>query len=243
MEPEAFLGALVSEGDTFISVAAENLDGPVPACPDWDVAALVGHLGRVYSWVRLSVAGGGERPSQPRAEPPAERDEIMAWFEQIRGGLLEDFRSHSPDDPAWVFVPTAPQNVAWWLKRQALETAVHRVDAEQAAGSSSPIEPELAVAGIDEFLGQFLTGVMSQRPVEGLHGTFHVHATDAAGEWWMDLDSREPPRLEHAKADTAVRGPASGLYLWLWNRLTPEQAGLEVFGDASVVEAWPGLRI
>ena len=36
-----------------------------------------------------------------------------------------------------------------------------------------------------------------------------------------------------------MRGPASGLYLWLWNRQTPEAAGLEVFGRVETAAAWP----
>ena len=39
---------------------------------------------------------------------------------------------------------------------------------------------------------------------------------------------------------TAVRGPASDLYLWLWNRRSSD--GLEVFGDDAVAKAWTGVH-
>lgn len=113
----------------------------------------------------------------------------------------------------------------------------------RAAEAADPIPAELAVDGVDELLVEFLPGILSARPVEELTGTLHLHATDTTGEWWLDLDTEGlAPRREHAKADTALRGPASGLYLWLSNRQTPEEAGLEVFGRTETVAAWPAVR-
>jgi len=40
---------------------------------------------------------------------------------------------------------------------------------------------------------------------------------------------------EHGRGDAAVRGTASDLALFMWNRRLP---GLEYFGDEAVVEAW-----
>jgi uncharacterized protein (TIGR03083 family) len=206
------------------------------------VAELVRHQGRVYGWVSTVLDAGGQPPTKPRPTGPDDNAELMVWFDEVRSKMLADLRDCDPGDPAWVFVPTTPQKAGWWARRQALETAVHRVDAQLASGEPSPVAAELAVEGLDEFLMEFLPGVLIQRPVEGLQGTLHLHATDAEGEWMIDLDAKEPARRKHGKADTAVRGPASGLYLWSWNRQTPEQAGLEVFGDTSLVEAWTGVK-
>jgi hypothetical protein len=35
-----------------------------------------------------------------------------------------------------------------------------------------------------------------------------------------------------------LSGPASGLYVFLWNRCTAQDAGVEVAGDASVLTTW-----
>jgi hypothetical protein len=123
--------------------------------------------------------------------------------------------------------------------------AVHRWDAQAAAGMKpDPVAGDLAVDGVDEMLVQFLPGALSRRPVEGLTGTLHLHATDAEGEWWLDLDAEGlDTRRQHAKADTAVRGPASSLYLWVWNRVAPPAAGLEVFGRTDTVEAWRAIAM
>lgn len=243
MQPAELLEAVASEGRLLAEVADGHLDRAVPSCPEWDVAELIGHQGRIYGWAAEVVKAGGEQPPGRGPEAPADRSERLDWFRSEHAKLLDELQSRQPSDPAWTFTPAAPREVRWWIRRQALESAVHRFDAQLAAGPTTPVDPPLALEGIEEFLTEFLPGGLARRPVDGVKGTFHVHATDAEGEWYMDLDAKEPARHEHAKADTAVRGPASGLYLWLWNRQTPEAAGLEIFGDGAVVEAWGKVRI
>lgn len=232
-----YLAALASDGARIASVAPEVLDRRVPGCPEWTVRRLVEHLGGVYSWATMVVQTGGERPSSPRAKPPSGDDELMGWFTDLLQRVEEELRGRDPAAPAWTFTGGVG-DVAWWRRRQAQETAVHRWDVEAAAGHPTPIPAELAADGVDEFLTVFLPGFLERRPVGDLRGTLHLHATDTPGEWWLDLDSpRAPARREHAKADTAIRGPASGLDLFLWNRLGAKEAGLDAFGDQTVVEA------
>ncbi len=244
MDKASYLAAVASQG-AGIGIAAEgNLDRRVPSCPDWEVADLVAHMGRVYAWVSGILSGGGQPPADAGPQAPSDRAALLAWYGQVREQLLADLTSRDADDPAWVFVSSAPQKVGWWYRRQALESTVHRFDAESASRTPDPIEAPLAAEGIDEYLTQFLPGILRRNPVEGLTGTLHVHATDTAGEWWLDLDAeRLDVRREHTKADTALRGPASGLYLWLFNRQTVEDGGVEVLGSASIVEAWRGVAV
>jgi len=118
----------------------------------------------------------------------------------------------------------------------AQETALHRWDAQAAAGDAEPVDAALAVDGIDEYFEVFLASQLAAKPVDGLHGSLHLHATDVDGEWWVALASDHfERRHEHAKADAAVRGPASCLLLWLWNRLPDDAADLQAFGDAEVM--------
>ena len=69
----------------------------------------------------------------------------------------------------------------------AHETAVHRVDAEHAAGREHRLAPELAADGIDEFLEFFFPLAAADAPP--LAGSVHLHCTDADGEWTVRPDA------------------------------------------------------
>ena len=46
---------------------------------------------------------------------------------------------------------------------------------------------------------------------------------------------------EHAKGDLAVRGPASSLLLWAYNRVPAGADGLESFGDPALLDGWASI--
>lgn len=237
LNPGAYLEALAADSQAIADLAQDRLDVQVPSCPEWKVADLVGHLGGVYSYATSAVEGAGNRPDGERALPPASGAELLTWFGEWRRRIIEALSSRQPDDPAWSFAGKG--SVGWWRRRQALETAMHLCDVEVAAGGQSTMAPELAADGIDEFLSELLPFYLSRREIPGLGGTFHVHATDTPGEWQLDFGSPGLDlRREHGKADTAVRGPAAGLYLWIWNRASPEDHGLEIFGDPTLAKNW-----
>ena len=48
-------------------------------------------------------------------------------------------------------------------------------------------------------------------------------------------------RREHAQGDLALRGPAESLLLFLWGRVDPEAAGIEILGEASLLTRWTEL--
>lgn len=242
LDTGAHLSALTADSQAIADLAEGHLDRPVPACPDWAVADLLGHLGGVYSWVWMIIRAGGEKPDKGRDQTPEDRSLVVEWFRQERAAAVSALESKEPDEPAWSFV--GPRNVGWWRRRQAMEAAIHLYDVEAATGLPEAIDPDLAADGVDEMLTEILPGYLRRRPVAGLEGTLHLHCTDAEGEWLVDFSAPAPEvRREHAKADTAVRGPASGLFLWVWNRLSLDQSGLEVFGRRDVAQAFSGVRL
>jgi uncharacterized protein (TIGR03083 family) len=243
MDQAGYIASIKADSTALADAATGHLAQPVPSCPDWTVTDLVKHMGGVFGWVSAILAAGGARPAGGFAEPPADDDALLDWYSQVRDQMIADLVAHRPEDPAWAFVPSAPQNAGWWCRRQALESAVHRFDAQSASGKPGGLDPALAAEGIDEYLTELLPRIVRNQPIDGMTGTFHVHTTDTGGEWSLDLDAEGlAVRREHSKADTAVRGPASGLYLWILNRQTVDESGLDVFGDRSVADAWRGLR-
>lgn len=243
LDTGAHLSALAADSEALADLAAGHLDAPIRACPGWTVADLLDHLGGVYSWVALVADAAGDRPAMQRDAAPAERPALEGWFRQQRAAVLDALSSREPGAPAWTFT-AGRGDIAWWRRRQAMETAVHLFDVEQATGTAGTIEPALAADGVDELLGELLPGYLSRRPVPGLTGTCHLHATDTPGEWSLDFSAADVAvRRDHSKADTALRGPAAGLFLWAWNRQSPDDAGLEVFGDRSLLDAWAGVRL
>src|SRR5262249_25715818 len=126
-----------------------------------------------------------------------------------------------------------------WSRRMAQETAMHRHDAQAAAGNIEPFDAELAVDGVDEVFDVIAYRRGAER-VRGNGETFHLHCTDADGEWFVRLDpDGVHTTKEHAKGDAAGRGTASNLFLFAWGRVGPD--ALEVFGDREILERWQEL--
>jgi len=238
---EDWAGIVERDGALLAEAAEADLGAPVPAAPGWDAAQLVRHTGLMHTRASVILATGTlERPTRENGmlpEPPAD-DGVLAWYRATLAGLVAAMRGlDDPNRPAYSFSP-AHGRMGFWTRRMAHETAIHRVDAEQAAGRPvTPVPPALAADGIDEVFTVFVPTFGGDRsPGDGR--TVHLHATDAGGEgeWLLRF---APGGVEaergHAKGDAAVRGPAQGLYLWLWGRAP--LADLDVHGDPSVATA------
>ncbi len=233
LDADVYRHAVRREADALVAAGVgAGLDAPVPSCPDWDVAALLGHIGRVHRWAAGCITTNPLVPP-PNIDPPPDGD-ALAGYARDGAATLVAALERSPDAPAWTFVP--PPTVAFWQRRQAHETAMHRVDAELAGGAATPIDGPLAADGIDEWL-TILPVRPGKAPPTGSGETLHLHCTDRPGEWLLRLT---PERLEveraHAKGDVAVRGAASDLLLVLLHRAPTDT--VEVLGDRPTLDAF-----
>ena len=140
----------------------------------------------------------------------------------------------------------APSPLAFWARRQAHETAIHHADA-QSAGAAVPVyAPGFAADGIDELIMGFGRRRKYQ-PAAGVDGgRLHVAAADTGDVWLIDArEGRMQPRRKDAEDDAAdgaactVRGPASGVYLYLWNRA---DAARPVSPSRATPASWPAGR-
>jgi hypothetical protein len=86
----------------------------------------------------------------------------------------------------------------------AHETAVHRFDAELAAGTPTPIEADLAADGVDEILGVMLEGDWSDEPVDDATGA--RVAVSTAGRTWTVVLERESVLVTEGEETERRRG-------------------------------------
>jgi len=199
---------------------------------------LVRHIGDVHRWAAAHVAEARTEPIRSVEEvvgPLPDDAELIDWFRQGHARLIRTLETAEPDVVCWTFLP-APSPLAFWARRQAHETAIHRADAESPSGTITPYGPDFAVDGIDELVLGFLGRSRPSWP-DGPPRTLHLHATDTEGEWLGRIAGEAVEvRKEHASANCTVSGPASDLYLLVWNRRRPE--GLDVEGDESLLTFW-----
>ena len=162
------------------------------------------------------------------------------WFAQGAAQLVAMLRTADPEAPLWAWGGFG--HARFWSRRMLHENAVHRADAELAAGIAPQFDQDTALDAIDEVLTilPHLPRAVEELAQIGQPGqTLHLHATDAPGEWLITLQDKAF-RFEHGhtKADVAVRGSISDLLLLLYRRqqLVPER--YEVFGDQDLLARW-----
>ncbi|WP_405014187.1 maleylpyruvate isomerase family mycothiol-dependent enzyme [Kitasatospora sp. NBC_01539] len=242
MEIPELVDVLRREGGLLAATADRTApDAPVPTCPEWRLRDLVLHTGRVHRWATALVRDALTAPIDAEGtaavwgEEPSDTD-LVAWFREGHLSLLAALDGAPADLACWSFLP-APSPLAFWARRQAHETAVHRVDAESAAGAGpSPVDPAFAADGLDELLNGFLVRPRTKLRSEDTR-TLLVLPTDRP-ESWLATIGPDPLRVQPGPgpADCTVTGPAQELYLLLWNRRPVD--GIGVTGDRSLLELW-----
>jgi uncharacterized protein (TIGR03083 family) len=252
VESTDLLHAAEQDGRALLVAAQIQWDRPVPHCPGWDAAELVRHMGSVVRW-QGAIVGTGERVNRRTLEPapPENPDDLPAWYLAGLSQTLQVFRSADPEAATWTFSSVGDQRAGWWRRRLAVEVASHRWDAEhavtcedQGGASPQPIDGEVAAAGIEEFVVEFLPGLLAREDVEGIAGTLRLLAEDGPTVWWINLDDGGKAMYEaqvegEGQADTTIRGTRSDLLLWLQNRGPLET--LEVSGDQTILDRWGQL--
>jgi uncharacterized protein (TIGR03083 family) len=236
------LRALDAEGKLLAQAAHRaGLNAHIPTCPGWQIAHLLRHVGYVHRWAAAHVVQASLTPLEALSEReileqgPVD-EELLLWFVDGHTALVQALRSADDDVACWTFLD-APSPLAFWSRRQAHETALHRVDAEAASGSVTPFEPALAADGIDELIIGFaprerMTGPQTDRYV------LAVRSLDTGEEWSITFGEK---RLRTCRgsgpADSTLEGTASDLYVVLWNRDT-SNAPVVLQGDPHGLERW-----
>ena len=237
------LDVVTVDGRALIVGAATKWVRPVPDCPDWDAAGLVRHTGGILAWM-AAIITSGERASF-RSSPPTPEDDVdlPAWFLANLDRTVGALRAADPEQTVWTFSCLGADRVSWWRRRLAVEMAIHRRDVEYAVAAAggpapSPLDGVVAAAGIEEFVTEFLPGLLAQPFADRPSGTLHLQVTDAPSSRWLDLDDRGKDVLRPCDADTTVGGSASDVLLWLTNRRID---AIDVDGDRGLLATWTAL--
>lgn len=246
MEIAEHITAIEQEARLFAEAAAQGgPDVDIPSCPGWDMRSLVRHLSEIHLWAGAHVACRATKMwvddlDELTASWPdlavfwPDDGDLVDFYRATNANLVRELSAAPPDVAAMTFLP-APSPLAMWARRQAHELTVHRIDAQQAIGSISGLDADLAADGIDELLMAFAPRA-STFPLATSRSML-VHATDTGHHWrtTMGPDGIDSAR-EDRPADVTLSGRAGDLYLALWNR--SEDRAIDVRGDRDVLAAW-----
>ncbi len=237
MDESRYLACLAADyHDLRDAAAAVELTVPVPACPGWTMGDLVSHVAQVYLH-KVHVMRTGQWPDQWPA-PGTPHQPELALLARGYGALIAEFRARQPTDP----VPTwydPDETVAFWIRRMAQETVVHRIDAELAAGLPvTPVPGDLALDGVDEVLKRFLgyhTEALDRVPGghlarDGGRDTITVRAGQTA---WTVRPSPHRVAVDDGASDdprVEVQAAPEPMLRWLWGRGGHD--AVRVTGDA-----------
>ena len=240
------IDALRRHGDLLADAAERaGLDAPVPTCPAWQVKDLLRHTGYVHRWAARHITECPQAmleglPEEEILRSGAADPELLAWFRAGCASLAEILTEADPALVCATFMD-APSPLAFWARRQAHETAIHRADAEIASGVRPAYPPDFAADGVDELIMGF-SQRRKYRPSAENGGSLQVQATDTGHSWHVGNEGgRVRARRDASPAPASgsvVSGPASGLYLFLWNRSDADQANVTVSGDPGFLGAW-----
>ncbi len=258
-----YIDHLARESALFaLAVGAAAPDTPVPTCPEWNADDLLWHLGEVqWFWGTIVRENATSQQAEDlKPERPADRAGLQEFYERASGTLLEVLAANAPDTPAWTW--SDDKTVGFIRRRQAHEALIHRIDAELAAGSRTPLDPQLSADGVDEALRVMYGGV----PEWGTftphsEQTVRIRATDTGDTWLVTLGrftgtdpsgtSYDEPDIDAADSDSGaaaaaeVSASAADLDCWLWHR--PTTGPVDRSGDQEVLSRFesaiaPGIN-
>lgn len=232
-------------------LAATDPGAQVPACPDWTATDLLWHLAEVqWFWAqRVALRPAAPPDDDPGPDRPADVDGLLKAFDAYSGELQTSLVTADPHQEAWTW--SDDKTVGFIIRRQAHEALIHRLDAEQTAGETTSLDPELAADGVAEILDTMYGGEPpAWGSVEAVGGEVEVALTDVdaalrvqpgrfVGTDPEDGESydegyfvvvREPAE----PAAATVTGAAGDMDAWLWNRR--DDSGIIWTGDSDARE-------
>lgn len=216
-------------GARLAEIGAAHPEAEVPRYPGHSVTDLLRHTGQIHRRTsRIIREQLTERPQLDHAPD----DDVPEWFTD---GLLEMVAVLESADPVmtcWGFGPSP--NVAFWTRRMAIETDVHRWDAESATGDPAPFRVEVAADGIDEL--QVMSLPWTQVTDPRRPGPVAAFAPQDVADTWTLVENDDGYQMVPGSlTEAVVSGPASDVLLALFGR---PHGPLEETGPAEAHRHW-----
>jgi uncharacterized protein (TIGR03083 family) len=231
-----YLEHIRTESARFREVLADcNPRARVPACPDWDAADLLWHLTTVQAFWATVVSTRpqpADEADEGRMDRPEAYDALLATFDQHSAALVDALAAADPAEEAWHW--SSDRTVGASYRRQAHEALIHRLDAEETAGSVTDLDPTLAADGVLEALTVMYGGCPPWGTITPSDRVVAVRLTDTGDELRVALarftgtdpddgKTYDEPDLAVVADDgtsplATISGTAGDLDTWLWHR-------------------------
>ena len=229
-----YLDRLRADSARLAEVARLGLTADVPPCPGWTVESVVRHTATVYLH-KIEILRLGRLPDP--WPPELDTREPLALYDEARAAILKALDQAGTALETWTFSPS-DKTSGFWYRRMALETVVHRVDAELAHQVVTPIDRDLALDGIDEVLTLMLGGPWwsegdTSSPVDAT-----VRVTADGNAWTIKADATTATVTRDTEADVAaeIYGDPADILLWLWGR--QDNSAVQTSGSPEAVSAF-----
>jgi uncharacterized protein (TIGR03083 family) len=225
---------------------AANLTVPVPPCPGWNVSQLLRHIDGGQRWAREIVE---TRPPEPPTDA-ALRDlsgvtdedpvSLAESLTEAAAALAATLARAGPDAQMWC--PVEGGGAAFYARRFAYETAIHRADAALALGVEFTLDSDVAADALDEWMELGCLPFHFEvhpwmRELLAPGRSIGLHATDLDAHWLLDLTGDVIAWRRADEAATAdVRAPVTDLLLMIYRRR--RVSGLTVNGDDELLHFW-----
>lgn len=230
MSPTEHLLWLEDNTRWFSALPVEALTAPVPACPGWDVEYVLNHLatglGLAYPYGMRTPPGQADMFGDvPWPATPAVGQACLDNFSAIMADCLAAFRSADPDMACQTYM--GPGRAAFWFRRAAIETTLHRMDVAHALDQEAAhLTSRQASDAIAESVDLVLPFAAAQ--VGDPNGSLHVTADGVGDSWTLGA---EPPLAQ-------LSGPPGSVLAALWGRV---DSHVEISGSRVAAQNWTSL--
>jgi len=231
VDDKDLLASLLSDVEATAGLLETAPGASVVHCPGWTVEDLVGHHGGVLRWAEAIVQAG--KPVFEQHPPPDDRDRLGRWYIEAAQRFASTVSGLDRDRACWTF-GRPPECVWFWIRRQALEAAIHCWDAKLATGADHEVRSDLASLGITEVVEDLFPRQLALGRSPALSRTTVIRAVDTDQDWQVGPTDGDPE-------SSAVEASAALLLLLLWRRIDVDDPRV-CFNHAVVKDEWALAR-